>query len=334
MKADLAFELTRAWKVLRDDPERPQHGRDVNVLGLEAPGFPFPAWAGIGDGRQATFLIETQARPELPVADSDVLDISFEALHARGRMRTFVSLACNRSELEPVFAELCSDLARRVSSGCGIAAGVEASLAEFRSLLQKPREGIGEEQLIGLTGELIVLEQLLAHDGTAVAGWVGAKGTRHDFRSGSRAIEVKCSLRQQTRSISVNAVDQLLPPEGGDLFLAYVRLEHDPAGKEVLAGICQRIRQLCDPSQVELFDRHLASVIGNPLPRIAGNAYSVMEFSVYRVAGDFPALVPARFVTGRPDPGVSRISYEVDLSAAEDFRLSRDQWKQLLLEWH
>jgi hypothetical protein len=107
----------------------------------------------------------------------------------------------------------------------------EAALLELQSfaelLQEKPLLGI--ERQLGLLGELIVLERLLAKNGPkGLDSWIGPQREPHDFRLEEFEFEVKTTICSQ-RIHTIHGTEQLVPSKGCSLFLLSVLL--GPAGQ-------------------------------------------------------------------------------------------------------
>ena len=65
-------------------------------------------------------------------------------------------------------------------------------------------------EVIGLFGELIVLEHLLnTHSKELFDNWVGPMGNRHDFEFPMNSLEVKTTANIANNEIQVNGLSQI-----------------------------------------------------------------------------------------------------------------------------
>jgi hypothetical protein len=154
---------------------------------------------------------------------------------------------------------------------------------------------------------------------------MGPSGGRHDFRSGLTAVEVKTSLRSASQAprVHVSALDQMVPPEGGRLFLHLVRLERSEGGDISIGALVECIRARLSPAGIEHFNEQLHRVLGTPAT-LTGPTFSTLETRTYEVVAGFPCLTPDSLVGGMPPLGVVSVSYDIQLDAAGSYQVSGD----------
>jgi hypothetical protein len=228
---------------------------------------------------------------------------------------TFLDIHCRRFELRDAFislAELVITQLNGVELG-GVENVVVETLENWRLLFGGA--GSDTESLTGLMGELLILRDLAVQDPRALEAWTGPKGGRHDFRFGSKAIEVKTTLSQVGRKVQIHGASQMIGPEGGLLVLAFVRLETVPNGscslsslvKEVVSAGVARAKLL---EVLEAHDVDLSKAV------VDEQKFEVREVRYYEVDERFPRITPLSFVGGALPQGVTDLSYGVELSSA------------------
>jgi hypothetical protein len=277
----------------------------------------------IGAEREARLLMPLAAGDPFPaVGDTHGLELKDSVLLLRGIPVRFIDVACRGERLEAVFQMVVADVVRRLKGGVGPAAALEEAIADFRNLLLgASRDRPTAEKALGLLGELMILNQLLEIRPDAWELWTGPLDSRHDFRGDDHAIEVKTSLRAQTKIIEVSAIDQLASPEDGHLLLAHYVLEYDAGGALSVASEAERAcRTASDPSAVS--DRlALVGFIQELKDEWSSFRFSLLAIDYYAVADGFPRLTPRSFAEGGLPPGVTHFRYCVDLGFASEFRL-------------
>lgn len=234
-------------------------------------------------------------------------------------------LWCKRPELFEAFVGFCEPFVYRCLCGEQVHTAFAVCLEEFRRLLSGVAVSEIPPALVGLLGELKVLGELARLSNDALRYWTYPSLERHDFRNGACAIEVKTTLRsrQGRRVVSISALDQLEPPAGGALFLAWMRFERDPSGGITLASLLEDVAQhLSGQGRVELQSRVRAVTEAGGLQSVA---FALHERQSYRVDEAFPRLTPSRLLAGALDVGVGTVAYELDLSAAADFRCAEGE---------
>jgi hypothetical protein len=248
---------------------------------------------------------------------------------------TWLDLHCRRPELEAVFLRLATSVIARIDpSASDVQAACIAALNEWRDLVGQGRGMSPEERVVGLMGEMLLLERLAAADpASAWEAWEGPHGGRHDFRRGSHAVEVKTTLRRNGRFVQIHGAGQLEEPPGGNLHLVFVRLERVAAGNHSVAGVAERLTGFGIPRD-ELHDIIRDHGIEAMDTDAARAGFEILEWLVYRVGSDFPRIVPASFAGGRIPDGVMTMSYTIDLTAPPPSPLpeevASEMWRTLI----
>lgn len=328
MKGEIFAEI--GWDRLRSEAS----SSDLGVPSLEVP---FEAGAGkarlaLGDAGELRLLLPVASGDPFPaLAEAHGLELKDRMLLLRGRPTRFIDMTCRDSVLDEVFQKLVADVLRRLDGGGSPAGSIEGAVADFRSLLiGAGRTRPTVESALGLIGELLVLNALLARSRGAWRSWTGPGGARHDFRSGDLAIEVKTALRAQKRTIEISALDQLLEPDGGELLLAHHVLEHDAGGSLTVVDQAEKALSMADDTNELSLRLAEAGYIGELKSRWEEFRFSLLSTDHYRVDDDFPRLVPSSFRGDDLPGGVSHFRYRVDLDFADECAVSGDELNQLL----
>lgn len=297
---------------------------------IEVPSLSSGVETGFGPVRLA---IGPEGQPRLMVpcgatasirggVSSEKLSVTMSRYDVAGRSTRFIDVMCADRSLDAVFAELASEVVHRIAGGDGAVEAVEGTIADFRDLLQDAGErDVSDHEIVGLIGELVVLRDLSGHSPTAIAAWTGPFDQRHDFRHGAHAIEVKTSSRADATVIHVSSIEQLSEPAGGSLLLVHLNIERAANGDLSVAALCSEIVRL-GVARSGLAEALTA--MGCPDP--ASAAWNRIRFSLeriggYRVARGFPRVTAAQFPNHILPEGILCVSYEVDLRAAERFRV-------------
>ena len=291
--------------------------------GLEIPTSPTdvetaagPVRFALGPNNEPRILLPLPHGAKLPrLLTTPALHIG-DAVYDQGKVALrFIDLVCLSTELESVFAEVADEMLERIRMGASCADACRSTLEDFRALLV-PQSRVRTETVVGLVGELLLLDRLLEQNPTAWKLWRGPFGERHDFRGGDQAIEVKTTARAGNTRIAISAVDQLLPPSGGGLYVLHFALEHVEGGKLSVGGLVAAVRKKASQPD-EIRSRLLAVECTNPDSHEWNRKrFRLEKESLYLVDHAFPKIVPHTFgATGVPS-GVGSIKYEVDLSCA------------------
>jgi putative PD-(D/E)XK family protein DUF4420 len=314
--------VEKAWAILRAGSSDTS-GLEIATLPAEVSTADGPVRFALGRNGEARLLLPLSNREAgKEVTGAAALQITVSAYTQGRKQQRFLDLICLAHELEKVFTELGDEILSRVDAGVGCVEAARSTIEEFRSLLVRPNSSqVPVSQVAGFVGELVVLNRLLDRDPTAWKSWRGPAGDRHDFASGAHALEVKASLSKGRSTISVNGFDQLERPAGGSLHLLHFELEAVGSGMLLVEAL--GIAALGKASEPENLQRLLSAIGCEDVRDPAWNhiAFRQEAENLFRVEEGFPRLVTSMLAAGSPPAGVSNVSYAVDLSTAEEFRL-------------
>lgn len=228
------------------------------------------------------------------------------------------------------FSVMCYDLAersravRKVDAAAGIFLRALGSWAElFR---KSANEGLTREQVVGLIGELLVLEALLDESGVSmdvlIRSWRGPDGDVRDIGINGARIEVKAQRSTASLRLRISSLAQL-DDRGDRVFVVLNRLSPSDAGRSLLEIIetLQGRLQVCPLSSLE-FDRKIALSGMSPDSSLVGERYVVDDRLVYAVTEGFPRLTPANV-----PPGIDVATYEI---AGPPLEACRTTWDALI----
>ncbi|WP_355660236.1 PD-(D/E)XK motif protein [Halomonas salifodinae] len=288
----------------------------------------------LGENGERRLLIPVSTScPGRSFGETGSLKVRLSRLTLAGNNQQFIDLICTDSTLDQVFGELVDEILARISSGREPFAAVGSTLEDFRALLFPSRTSeINLEALVGLLGELHVLDLLTRRSIKAVDCWVGPLELRHDFRTESHAVEVKATRRSDSSETTIHGIDQLAPPPGGKLLLVKVVLEPAPDGAIRLANLYQALLEV-GVSREALRERLLTAGCEDPLaPAWNSRSFTLESISAWEVSEGFPRLTSDEIEAGSLPPGVSSVQYVIDLAIASRYRLDEKQFTSWLDE--
>jgi hypothetical protein len=324
-------QIAVGWQTLRT---RKAQGAGLELptmaLGVQAPRGSLRL--AIGGNGEPRLLMPLGMHDRIPRdVEGEVLEIREEHYSFEGRNVRFLVLECGDPELEQVFAGLVTEIGRRISQGAPAIDSLVGVVREFRHLLQAGARSVSRDRAVGLVGELLVLEDLIARNPAAVSAWQGPESARHDFRCGNRALEIKTTLRVGSEAVEISAIDQLFPPEGASLYLHHLMLEADAAGSLSVPRLAGRVEaHLADTADFRQKLTNVGFVSHQPGPWEEFR-FSFRRSASYSVEPGFPRIGEDSLGGGPGLPaGVTAVRYAVDLSHAADFRLTEEQQEQLM----
>ncbi len=247
-----------------------------------------------------------------------------------GLEESFVEIACldpqGHRALDLVIGELVEALER--AGGLARVRLVQGVLAKWRRFWSGvPSGALSIEQQVGLFGELYFLSRWLCEalgPSRAVSTWRGPAGARNDFELPGLGVEVKTTKRVDAAHV-IHGLDQLLEPVGGTLLLFGLCVRDEASATESLPRLVSEMRGRLkdDLDALNAFDTLLyAARYDDQLEaEYSKLLLRVRAEGLYRVADDFPRLVPSSIVGGIP-AGIGAVSYELRLDAAASWMVA------------
>ncbi|MCR6659796.1 MAG: PD-(D/E)XK motif protein [Asticcacaulis sp.] len=319
------------WKRLRNDGSGDGFTEVPSLPSVIETGYG-PIRYALGPQGQPRLLIPcapATTHPEIKPAAR--LSVTLTQFSVSGRPVRFIDVTCLDRTLDRVFAELAGDILNRVRDGGVPGAAVTGAIRDFRDLLENiAPEEIAESVIMGLLGELMMMERLAGFSRRAANCWTGPYEQRHDFRQDLSAIEVKTSGRSDKTTVSINGADQLAAPAGGRLVLVHYRVERTSEGPLSISSVCARLRQSGVDTEVltaGLEQLGCSEPDGEAWNRVT---FSPEGFAAYNVGAGFPRIVSSAFEQGRIPDGIKSLKYDVDLQHAETWRLSSEEFERFL----
>jgi hypothetical protein len=236
-----------------------------------------------------------------------------------------IGMTLQDSDLSKSFSVMCYDLAERsrLADTTVSAAGILLNALEnWSELFRKlPNEGLTREQVLGLIGELLVLEALLADanlaPGVLIHGWGGPDREARDIGVNGTRIEVKAQRSTTSTKLRISSLHQL--DERGDrVFVVLIRLTPSEQGRS-LVDLVQHLQTLLSATPLAAleFQRKLALAGMTAEAGFSQEPYSEDQRLVYRVTQTFP-----RLVLGNVPEGVTAAQYEISGPALDSCRVT------------
>jgi len=213
-----------------------------------------------------------------------------------------------------LFTTLCADAVEAAGSEPGQALSrFHTRLDAWRRFLRERRSGLSREETVGLIGELLILERLLAFHSNLLTSWKAPDQALHDFERNGHALEIKTSHGPSSR-VQISTLDQLDTAGLRRLDLVHVRLLDDPEG-----------RTLGDLLPDEGFAQSLGNALIrrglNPNDEVARTTLrtSLRSIDLYTVDDDFP-----RMLRSSVPLAIAEASYALELRAIASYSEETD----------
>lgn len=274
-----------------------------------------------GVANRIGMLLETAPGTLIPPGLSKLVMITIRTLNKDGRF--FLEIATNTASLQRQFYHFAMAVTERVADNCAALEAVAVELQCFTDLLEE-RSLLGIEHQIGLLGELIFLERLVAKKGIdALNSWIGPGAEPHDFRVKDVEFEVKTTLATQ-RVHTINGMEQLAPSDGCALFLVSVLLGPPGAGDGF--SLPNKIKQLSDrfaskPTLLAQFNNALkANGFETADSKFYSREYKMRRpVGIVRVDSSFPSITrhTIQDALGALAPRIESLQYDVSVEGLE-----------------
>lgn len=249
----------------------------------------------------------------------------------------FVSLEVDQSVFSlEVFAPICDDIISTIVDQANPYEHAIATLLKWSNFLRIAENAVSRNRVVGLMGELLVLEVLLGSAGPGIAldGWTGPDSRRHDFEARHAAIEVKSSSVLSKKTATIHGLGQLATAEGTDLHLALFRFEW-AAKAFCVADIRDRIVSKLDdtPWLVKFIEKlEQGGFDAGFFDSTRDLQAKLVDVTMYEVKADFPKLTPAQISTLGFEPSAfGGVQYSLNLSAQHEVPAPRG-WQSHLEE--
>jgi hypothetical protein len=238
-----------------------------------------------------------------------------------------LAVTLERPDLREVYEILVLDLISVAAASASAELAIQhilRRLEAWQACLRARRSGLQREELVGLLGELAVLERLAAEIGLpqAITAWNGPLGGIHDFQSAGVAIEVKSTIGV-SHHIHMSRLDQLDTEGLHYLFLARARFHEAPEGltlPELIAGLRTRISDTHPASMSEFSDKIMRTgYLDADAEFYASTRNVLMDIHAFEVREGFPRLTRASVASA-----IVEAAYSLDERQLAPFRMENE----------
>jgi hypothetical protein len=304
MSAAWQKTLRAAWSALAATPAKTRTYRTRTL----SPDCPMDVYAALRALDDAPCLLIRCDAPEGSLFELGGMRLSVD----RDEQCALLVLSLEDASQRDLFTTLCADAVDAAGSEPEQALSrFHARLDAWRRFLRESRSGLSREETVGLIGELLILECLLALHSNLLTSWKAPDQALHDFERNGHALEIKTSHGPSSR-VHISTLDQLDTAGLRRLDLVHVRLLDDPEGR-TLADLVDALRNL-------LPDEGFAQSLGNALIRRGLNPNdeiarttlrtSLRSIDLYTVDDDFP-----RMLRSSVPLAIAEASYALELRA-------------------
>lgn len=268
------------------------------------------------------------------------LHVATRELEMPGReLGRYLDITCKDATGHDAFDLIGGEIAERLAAGQEPAPDIVTRvIAKWRRFWgQPPKKLLSRDMQIGLLAEVWFLNHWLIPlygPSGAILRWRGPFGARHDFEWPGCSVEVKATSSTRGLIHRINGLDQLAPPEQGDIFLFSLQLREEAGAATTLPTALAECRDNLedDAGALSLFDNALFHWGHSPAD---DNEYSKLRFHIvnqglYVVRDDFPHLTSARLLNGLPR-GIEHVEYDINLDVFTHLCIAREPGEVPLL---
>ena len=330
--------LERTWEVIGDEAAAIDgcYHRRIPILSE------WPVHAGIcRPTNLRTLILETDTKSarsqQLPEATNGYSIEVAESQSADGA-RTHIRIHETNLRFREVFTIFSADIVEHWvphAQASDSLRSLKRRLSHWRAFFQRGAHlGLSREDYVGLYGELSFIEEGLAagiESLQMVTAWQAPLATNQDFLFGALAAEIKTTTGNDIEKIRINNARQLDSSTLDCLCLTSYAFDFRRGNGRTLHQLVSTLKESLASTSSEASDIFEGRLLDAGFADGVRSDYDEWGFSFRRVAtfrvGDgFPRLLESDF-----PPGVSDVTYTLNLSAAVPFKLSqRELWNLVI----
>ena len=154
------------------------------------------------------------------------------------------------------------------------------------------------------------------------------------FEWTGKSVEVKSTTNVQSRIHKIHGIDQLAPPENGELFLFSLRIREEQGGDKTLVDLISLCREKLkgDVEALSKFENMLSVAGYSPLynEEYSKFKFRIIDEKLYKVTDEFPRLINKSFKKGIPS-GIGTIDYSINLDGYDNLCIASSPNKNFWL---
>lgn len=275
------------------------------------------------DSRRHLLVPLEDGEKEFKDTSSRGLHVVTREMTLRGRHVTrYIDLICadpaGHATFDLIAGDICDQLVIQSDEPAEIVRKVLVRWRRFWG--QVPNSVLTREEVIGLFSETWFISQWMSQRASPIdtmLRWRGPFGARHDFEWVGNSVEVKGTTSPSGRVHRIHGLEQLAPPESGQLLFFSLQLREEAGATHTLPGLIEACRK-CVTKDLAALDVFETALVRSGYLESHSDEYNKLRFRItsqklFRVEDDFPRLTPASFAVPITS-GIERIEYDVNLS--------------------
>tara|TARA_X000000950_G_scaffold262538_1_gene333913 strand:- start:3847 stop:4821 length:975 start_codon:yes stop_codon:yes gene_type:complete len=263
----------------------------------------------------------------LPEVKLNIPDIGVEFSQVGTNKRMIITF----DNENPVLVEQLIIVVKDIAIHCAEFQGTKffseilSRLGSWSEFLKPSRKGLREIELIGLWGELYILNQYFLSGFSPAEGisfWVGPEGSKQDFTFNDKALEIKTTLSENSDRIKISSIEQL-EKSTEKLFLLHVFLNKtDDQNSWSIEKLYSDINKKVDSDLLAKnnFNNKVSKLYGRATPEQLNLRFNFLDINIYNVEDGFPGIIASSGL----HPAIVKASYQLDPSQLTEFLLQEN----------
>ncbi len=278
---------------------------------------PYDVFLGVDKAGRKSLALIMEAKRER-VTSSKTIEVQF---YKREDGKLMLSFSLEDDDLKDIFYKFCEDIieSTRLSRQENSFAPAIDRWNTWIQFFSKSTLPLSENEVLGLVGEIYFLQNMMfdkyGHD-TALESYIGTDRAHKDFEVQDTWYEVK-SIHNGVRAVKISSIEQLDSSTVGNLeILTFDQSTPSYEGNITLNKLISGLRSNLDRKWQLLFDQKMRKAGYVEDERYDDYNYIFVNRDEYAVSGAFPKLTKESL-----PHGVTKASYEIDISAIQEFRV-------------
>lgn len=279
---------------------------------------PFDIFLGIDDQGRKSLVITLKAPRERAVSSKTIAVEFFVRPDGRGSLR----FSLEDDGLKDIFYKFCEDIIESTRNGKATD-GFSPIIRRWETWItffQRTSLPLSESEIIGLIGEIYFLQTMMVKKyglDRALEAFIGVDKAHKDFEIGDTWYEVK-TIHNGVRAIKISSIQQLESNTDGKLeVITLDQGTSNTTNNITLNSIIGDFKKNLSPEQALAFDEKLRKVNYLEDEKYDDFNYIFIKRDEYEVTETFPKIVAATLPIG-----ITKASYEIDLSAIQEFKVA------------
>lgn len=279
---------------------------------------PLDIFLGVDDQGRKSLVVTLKASRERVTSSKTIAVDFFKRADGRSSLR----FSLEDDDLRDIFYKFCGDIIESTRDG-NPSDGFSPIVRRWETWItffQRTALPLSESEIIGLIGEIHFLQTVVIEKygaDRALEAFIGIDKAHKDFEIEDTWYEVK-TIHSGVRAVKISSIEQLDADTTGKLEI--ITLDQGTPGTDsniTLNSIVRQFREQLNQTQLIDFDEKLRKSNYIEDERYDDYNYLFIKRDEYEVADDFP-----RIMSGMLPVGVTRATYEIDISAIQQYKVA------------